>query len=399
MESSSHGPDPAAAPPPDGGRRSVLVGDKIVLRKAGGWITWGGMVIALIVGGVAGAVLVAATRSTGNAGAPSASSTAGVSEASTASVCNATTVARKTLPSVVTISATNGSSGGTGSGEVIRENGYILTNNHVISIAAAPGGQVEVLFNDGGTVPATITGRDPKADLAVIKVDGQPPLPVIPFGSSKNVVVGEPVVALGAPLGLSNTVTSGIISALDRTIAVPGDKGQNALLVSALQTDAAINPGNSGGSLTNCAGQLVGVPSAGATIPSSESGGGSSGNIGLGFAIPVDVAKVISDQIIATGKVTHSYFGLSAMTVPSAEAAASGGQGGIYVASVVPGGPAAKAGIKEGDVITSLDGKPVTSTDDLAAVTLTKPPGETVTVEYTRNGQPASTKVTLGAAP
>src|SRR5262249_36083017 len=151
--------------------------------------------------------------------------------------CSATNVANQTLPSVVTITATKGATGGTGSGEVIRSDGYILTNNHVISVAA-DGGSVEVLFSTGKTAPATITGRDPKADLAVIKVDGQPSLPVIPFGKSSDVVVGEPVVALGAPLGLSDTVTSGIVSALDRTIEVPGDNGETALLVSAVQTDA-----------------------------------------------------------------------------------------------------------------------------------------------------------------
>ncbi|GIE56864.1 hypothetical protein Aoc01nite_22660 [Actinoplanes octamycinicus] len=304
-----------------------------------------------------------------------------------AGVCDATQVSEKALPSVVTISASNGDAGGTGSGEVIRKDGYILTNNHVISLAAN-GGKVTVLFNDGRTVPATITGRDPKADLAVIKVDGQNDLPVIPFGKSADVEVGQPVVALGAPLGLSGTVTSGIVSALDRTIQVPGDNGEMALLVSAVQTDAAINPGNSGGALVNCAAELIGVPSAGATIPASESGGGSSGDIGLGFAIPVDLAKSISDEIIETGTVTHAYFGVSVVTVPS---------GGVYLRSVVPGGPAAKAGLQAGDIITSIDGNPVTSTTDLAAVTLTKNPGDTITVDYTRNGQKASTKLTLGA--
>ena len=357
-------------------------------RASGGqWITWGGIAAALVVGGVVGGALVAANRSSAQNPEPAS-----------ASVCSATDVANKSLPSVVTITATKGDTGGTGSGEVIRSNGYILTNNHVVSIAA-DGGQVEVLFNDGHTTPATITGRDPKADLAVIKVDGQPSLPVIPFGSSKDVVVGQPVVALGAPLGLSNTVTSGIVSALDRTIEVPGDNGQTALLVSALQTDAAINPGNSGGALVNCNAQLIGVPSAGATVPNPGPGTSGGGSIGLGFAIPVDLAKSISDEIIATGTVTHAYFGLSVVTVPPAVASSSGHQGGVYVATVVPGSPAAQAGLKEGDVITAIDGKPATTTDDLAAVTLTRNPGDTVTVEYIRDGRPEQTKMTLGAQP
>jgi putative serine protease PepD len=182
----------------------------------------------------------------------------------------------------------NGS--GTGSGEVIRSDGYILTNNHVISIAAASGGSVEVQFSDGQVESATITGRDPQTDLAVLKVETSRQLKVIALGSSSSVQVGEPVVAIGAPLGLSGTVTSGIVSALNRTVQVPGDNDSTALLVSAVQTDASINPGNSGGALVDCAGKLVGVPTAGATVPSpsGESGGGS---IGLGFAIPVDLAS------------------------------------------------------------------------------------------------------------
>jgi len=224
-------------------------------------------------------------------------------------------------------------------------------------------------------------------------------LPPIPFGSSKDVVVGQPVVALGAPLGLSNTVTSGIVSALNRTVEVPADAGQTALLVSAVQTDAAINPGNSGGALVDCEGRLIGVPSAGAVAPSTGPGGGSSGSIGLGFAIPVDLAKTISDEIIATGTVTHSYFGVGVVTVPAGLASAQGHEGGIYVSSVVPGGPADSAGLKPGDVITSVDGKPATSADQLAAITIAKRPGDTVTVEFVRGGQSKTTKLTLGAQP
>jgi putative serine protease PepD len=347
------------------------------------WIWWVGMAVALVLGGVIGGVVVAANTSSAK------------TVVAAPGQCSATDVAARNLPSVVTISVTNGTTGGTGSGEVIRDNGYILTNNHVIA-PAARGGTVEVLFNDGHTAPATITGRDPRADLAVIKVDGQPSLPAIPFGSSGDVVVGQPVVALGAPLGLSNTVTSGIVSALDRTVNVPGDNGQSALLVSALQTDAAINPGNSGGALVNCDAQLIGVPSAGASIPNpGPGGGGSAGNIGLGFAIPVDLAKAVSDEIIATGTVTHAYFGLGAMTVP----AAGGSDGGVYLRSVVPGAPADRAGLEPGDIVTGIDGKPVTSTDDLAAVTLTRKPGDTVTIRYTRDGQPATAQVTLGSPP
>jgi putative serine protease PepD len=353
-----------------------------------GWLIWAGLVAALLVGGVIGGAIVATNRSTAKP----------TRAAATESVCSATDVAEKNLPSVVTISVTKGATGGTGSGEVIRKDGYILTNNHVISLAAE-GGEITVLFNDGKTAPAKLTGRDPKADLAVIKVDGMSSLPPIPFGSSKDVVVGQPVVALGAPLGLSNTVTSGIVSALNRTVQVPGDNGQTALLVSAVQTDAAINPGNSGGALVNCEGQLIGVPSAGAVAPSAGPGGGSTGSIGLGFAIPVDLAKAISDEIIATGTVTHAYFGVSVLTVPASMAMASGHEGGIYIQSVAPGGPAESAGLQAGDVITAIDGQPATSADQLAAVTIAKRPGDTITVDYVRAGQSKSTKLTLGAQP
>ncbi|RZU54104.1 putative serine protease PepD [Krasilnikovia cinnamomea] len=348
----------------------------------GQWRIWASAATAVLMIAVVAAAIVGTNR-------PPQSTLAVAADQ--ASVCSATQVAEQVLPTVVTISATNGRGAGTGSGEVIRSDGHILTNNHVIALAA-DGGQVSVVFNDGRSVPAVIVGRDPKTDLAVIKVDGQPPLPVIPFGSSDDVVVGQPVVVLGAPLGLSNTVTSGIVSALDRTIEVPGEAGESALLVSSVQTDAAINPGNSGGAMVDCAGQLIGVPSAGATVP--DSGGGS---IGLGFAIPVDLARAVSEEIIATGKVTHAYFGLSLATVPPA--APGGPPRGAYIRAVVPGAPAAAAGLRAGDIITSADGKPVLSTDDIAALTLTKDPGDRVVIGYARDGKPAETTVTLAPAP
>jgi putative serine protease PepD len=348
------------------------------------WLPWAIGAGVLVVGGLIGGLIVSATSSS--------------KSDLNAVACNATSVANKTLPTIVTISARSGTSGGTGSGEVIRSDGYILTNNHVISVAAS-GGTIEVLFNDGKTVPATLTGRDPKADLAVLKVNDQPSLPVIPFGTSDEVVVGEPVVALGAPLGLSDTVTTGVVSALDRTVEVPSDNGTTALLASAIQTDAAINPGNSGGALVDCSGNMIGVPSAGAVAPSAGPGGGSTGSIGIGFAIPIDVAKAISDEIIATGSATHSYFGMAVATMPPAAAKQVGLTGGIYVESVVPGGPAATAGLQAGDIITELNGQPATNSDQIASLTITQRPGDVVTVQYQRNGQTATTKITLGAQP
>jgi putative serine protease PepD len=254
------------------------------------------------------------------------------------------------------------------------------------------GGSVEVLFSDGTTAPATITGRDPQTDLAVLKVQTSHQLKVIPLGSSSSVKAGEPVVAIGAPLGLYGTVTSGIVSALDRTVEVPGENDGPALLVPAVQTDASINPGNSGGALVNCSGELVGVPTAGATA----SGGGS---IGLGLAIPVDLAKTIADEIIATGRVTHAYFGLQTVPIPAAAAEQAGLPEGLFVQAVVPGSPAATAGLRPEDVITSIDGEKATSNIQLQELTLTKKPGDTVPLEYTRDGRSATATVTLAAQP
>jgi putative serine protease PepD len=323
-----------------------------------------------------------------------------VGEASTgqaASSCAVTPVADQVLPSVVTVSSQGTTSAGTGSGEVIRSDGYILTNNHVIANAAGPGGKVSVLFANGTSQSASIVGRDELTDLAVLKVSDTSGLKPIAIGSSADLQVGEPVVAVGAPLGLSGTVTSGIVSALDRTVEVPAEGDSSALLVSAIQTDAAINPGNSGGALVNCAGQLVGIPSAGASLPSAS--GESGGSIGLGFAIPVDSATTVADQIIATGRATHSYFGLQTVPIPAAAAQQAGLPGGVYVVGVIPGGPAAQAGLQAGDVITSVNGDQVTSNIQLQELTLTKSPGERVQVGYVRNGKQGTATVTLGTQP
>ena len=355
------------------------------------WLLWAALVAALVVGGVVGGVIVGATKSSAS---PPAAATSGSSQVS---VCNVTSVANEVIPSVVTISARGQGEAGTGSGEVIKSDGYILTNNHVIAIAAN-GGSVEVQFSDAQTVPATITGRDPQTDLAVLKIDTSRKLQVIAMGTSSSVKVGQAAVVIGAPLGLSGTVTSGIISALDRTIAVPADEDTTALLVSAIQTDAPINPGNSGGAMVNCSGQLIGVPTAGATVPSS-SGESSGGSIGLGFAIPVDLAKTIADEIIATGRVTHAYFGLGTVPIPEAAAAQGGVPEGLFVQSVVAGGPSAQAGLRVGDVITKINGEPATSAVQLQELTLTKKPGDTVQLEVWRDGQTSTATVTLGTQP
>jgi putative serine protease PepD len=294
---------------------------------------------------------------------------------------------------VVTIQAGSGSSAGTGSGTIIRSDGYVLTNDHVVAPAAG-GGSLSVQFDNGNTASATITGRDPLTDLAVIRVSGATGLRTIAFGNSNNVRIGQQVVALGAPLGLSSTVTSGISSALDRTVAVPGESAQSALLIDAIQTDAAINPGNSGGALVDCSSRLIGVPTAGATV----SGQSASGSIGLGFAIPVDHARTVADEIISTGRVTYSYLGVQARPL-SANPGATNGANGVQVTAVVPGGPVDAAGVRAGDIITSIDGRPARSTDQLVAITLSRRPGDRVEIGYERQGRQATTTVVLGAQP
>ncbi|HWB37852.1 MAG TPA: trypsin-like peptidase domain-containing protein, partial [Rugosimonospora sp.] len=266
----------------------------------------------------------------------------------TASASSCGTVAQHVLPSVVTLTAqaAGGGGAGTGSGEIIRDGGYVLTNEHVISPALG-GGRVDVLTSDGSQYPATLVGQAALVDLAVLRVAGGD-LPTIGFGHSADLRVGQPVVALGAPLGLSGTVTAGIVSALGRDVPLPESGGQNPVLVEAIQTDAAINPGNSGGPLVDCSGRLVGVNTAGASPP------GTTGNVGLGFAIPVDFARQVADEIIRTGTFTPGFLGLSAVPLP----ATSPTGGGLFVQSVATGGPASGAGLEPGDVVTHLDGTP-----------------------------------------
>jgi putative serine protease PepD len=355
-------------PPANGGQSHRLV---LIL----------GGVVALVAAGVVGGVIANALSSS----------------PTPAGSCSVSHVADENLPSVVTIRAASASGSGTGSGEVIRSDGYVLTNNHVITPALGPGGMLQIVFRDGTTARATVTGRDPLTDLAVIHVDEQS-LRVIPIGDSTDLRVGQPVIALGAPLGLSSTVTSGIVSALDRTVQVPGEGSQGALLVDAVQTDAAINPGNSGGALVDCSGHLVGVPTAGATVP-SPSGASAGGSIGLGFAIPVNLATKVADEIISTGSVSHAYVGLQAEPLAATLTGASGSARGLLVTGVVAGSPAQTAGLQTGDVITELDGRPAKSTDQLVALSLTKRAGHQVKVTYERNGASATATITLGSQP
>ncbi|MET3803472.1 putative serine protease PepD [Nakamurella sp. UYEF19] len=295
-------------------------------------------------------------------------------------------IARQVIPSVVSVEVRTGDTGDTGSGVVIDGRGYVLTNNHVVSLAAIDStAQLTLVFSDGKRVPATIVGRDPESDLAVVKatVTGAT---VAQLGDSASVQVGDEVIAVGSPLGLAGTVTTGIVSAKDRPVRLSGGDSDTNAVIDALQTDAAINPGNSGGPLVNAGGAVVGINSAIRTL-----GGDTSGSIGLGFAIPIDYAKTIAQELIRNGKVIHSTMGVNA------KSATDGTTDGAQVQNVKDGGPAAKAGIREGDVITKVGDRSVGNADELVVAVQSHDVGESVAVSLTRSGKTLRVTVVLTA--
>lgn len=390
MTTSDHDSSSPALPPPgepDGDSPLVASNNPVRRKQSASLVDRRGVLIGLAVviallGGVIGGLLVHLSTSKASASAGTASGR-----------CDSVSLSNSVLPSVVTIDVHSGTSGSNGSGEFIRDDGYILTNDHVIS-PGVNGGTFTVLMSSGKSAPATLVGRAPALDLAVIKIDLPDKSPAIAMGADP-LVVGQPVVALGSPLGLSGSVTSGIVSALGRDIRVPADQGQTALLTGAVQTDAAINPGNSGGALVDCQGRLVGVNTAIATVPNAagDAGGGS---VGIGFAIPVDLASAVADELIATGKFSIPSFGWSVAPVTASIAAEFGLPAGMFVRSTVPGGPAAKGGIVQGDVVTEVDGQPTLDEDSLTKIALAHKAGDTVQVTYQRNGQAKQTSITLG---
>jgi putative serine protease PepD len=354
------------------------------------------LLAALVGGGVGGGVVALAEHDNGNSvntglritnatGAPAAQLDGTVGAA-----------AAKIRPSVVTIEVSGAQESGTGSGVIIRQDGYILTNDHVVSIGSGTG-TIEVTLADGRTVAGKIVGRDTSDDLAVIKVDGIANLPAATFAKSSSLSVGQTVVAVGAPLGLSDTVTSGIVSNVARPVRA-GDNDQ--AVFEAVQTDAAINPGNSGGPLVDLNGSVVGINAA---IASDSSGGGlqipgqpaqQAGNIGIGFAIPADEASRIASELIATGKATHAVLGVGV----GGNQSTTQTQPGVPLRSVTAGGAAAKVGMKTGDVITSIDGQRVTTADALIAAVRNHAPGQQVKITYVRGGKTTQAEVTLGSS-
>jgi putative serine protease PepD len=305
------------------------------------------------------------------------------------------------LPSVVSISVEAGQLSGSGSGIVISEDGQILTNNHVVA-QADDGGSLTVTFSDGTSADAEIVGRDPATDLAVIQAEDVDGLTPATFGSSDDLTVGDTVLAIGSPLGLDGSVTSGIVSALSRAITLQGSPSDpqspfggstpsagDVAVIDAIQTDAAINPGNSGGALINTDGEVVGVNTAIASLAQGTTSQG--GNIGLGFAIPIDTARDIAEQLVENGEVTHAYLGVSI--------ADADGESGARVGAVDAGQPAADAGLDEGDVITAVDGDPIADASALTAAIRSHAPGDEVEITYVRDGDEQTVEVTLGELP
>jgi putative serine protease PepD len=409
---------PAGSPPPQ-------LGVPRKRSRAGG-LAVGALAIAVVSAGIGGA---AASVIEHNGQLPIASdgtSLGGAAPslpAANAPVGTVEQVAAKVVPSVVMLETDLGRESEEGSGIVLSSDGLILTNNHVVATAANPGHpaprregggprepdgprepggprepdsdrggtpKTTVTFSDGRTAEFTVVGADPTTDIAVVRVQGVSGLTPISLGSSANLRVGQPVMAVGSPLGLEGTVTTGIVSALNRPVSTTGETGNQNTVLDAIQTDAAINPGNSGGALVNMSGQLVGVNSAIATL-GGDSADAQSGSIGLGFAIPVDQAKRIADELIKTGTASHASLGVQVTN--------DKGTPGAKVVEVVPNGAAAAAGLPSGVVVTKVDDRPVNSADALVAAVRSKAPGEKVTLTFKGpSGDTKSVQVTLGKA-
>ncbi|MGP3910664.1 S1C family serine protease [Nonomuraea sp. 10N515B] len=369
-------PPPAPAKKPGFGRKTVA-GLALAATAIGG-----GVVGAVVANAFQPDPVTVSTNS--NTGTPSPVFK------NTSAELSVTEVAAKVQPSVVMIQGQTGE----GSGVVLSEDGLILTNNHVVE-GAGRGGQMTVKFSDGKTAKASVVGTDPATDLAVIRAEDVSGLTKATLGNSDLLKVGDDVLAIGSPLGLAGSVTKGIVSALDRTLTVGGEQnqqvppgwgqqpeqsgGEPTTIGGAVQTDASINPGNSGGALVNAAGELVGINTA---IASQAAGGG------VGFAIPVNTAKQVSDQLISTGKVSHAFLGVSVTD-------ATGDVAGALVSQITAGSPAEKAGLKQGDLITKIGDKAVDGGDNVVGQVRGFKPGQQVKITYVRDGQTNEVTVTL----
>ena len=391
----------------------------------------GTLVASILAAGLVGGGVVAASDAFLNNGSTSAVSSTG-SQPGTVIVNNKddvnviTAASLKASPSVVTIKATSGSDGGTGSGIILDDDGHILTNTHVVTLdGKSANAAIEVRTSDGRVLTAKIVGTDPLSDLAVIKVDNPSGLTPATLGDSGKLNVGDTAIAIGSPLGLTGTVTDGIVSTLNRTISVassaapkegaddsqgdgeggfqfaPPDGGQSqsttnqgSISLNVIQTDAAINPGNSGGALVNSKGEVIGVNVA---IASAGGESSTSGNIGVGFSVPINLAKRVAQEIIDTGKATHGQFGVS-VKPKSSTSSNSSFSVGAEVATVESGSAAAKAGLKVGDVVTKFNDLAISDPNQLTAAVREQPAGASVKVTILRGGKEQQVDVTLGAA-
>ena len=375
------------------------------------------LAVGALVGGGAGAGVAAWAVSTGLSSqeqAVTTPQTITVNDPEDVNIVNA--VAAKAAPSVVTISARSDTAGGTGSGVILSSDGYVLTNNHVITLGGASSdATLQVTTSDGRIFDAEVIGTDPTVDLAVIKLVDASGLQAIEFGDSSQLDVGDRVIAaIGAPLGLSNTVTDGIVSALNRSIdiessavpdteddgssddegffnfQIPGQSGSGARIsIPVIQTDAAINPGNSGGALVDDEGRLVGI-----NVAIATAGGSGSGSIGVGFAIPVDLAERVANELIANGVATHGLLGATVRNANSGD----GGVVGALVVELTPGGAAEAAGLRLGDIVTAFDGHPIANRVDLTAQVRALAAGSKADLVLLRDGTEQTVEVTLGTA-
>ncbi|MFD3720975.1 S1C family serine protease [Streptomyces sp. NPDC058674] len=366
--------------------------------KGRGGLVAGVLVAALLAGGIGGGVgYWAAERSDNGSGSTtiSAGNTPRDLKRDAGSIAG---LASGALPSVVTIEASTGDGeGGTGTGFVYDQQGHILTNNHVVA-SAANGGKLSATFSDGKKYEAEVVGRAQGYDVAVLKLKNPPPgLKPLPLGDSEKVAVGDATIAIGAPFGLSNTVTTGIVSAKNRPVASGDGSGGKNSYMSALQTDASINPGNSGGPLLDGRGAVIGINSAIQSAGNGGFGGGQAGSIGLGFAIPINQAKNVAQSLIKTGKPVYPVISVSVDLQAKAAGAKISEQGAAADELVDPNGPAGKAGLKPGDLITEFGGKPVDSGPTLISMIWTYQPGDTVKLTYLRGGKPNTVDITLGS--
>jgi putative serine protease PepD len=373
--SPSWNPPPSPPPAPPRRRRTAVAA--------------GLLAASLLVGGgagVGGAAIYLAAQDDSAGTTPGGSAARTVSTAPDRADGSVESVADKVLPSVVQIEVAGPQGEGSGSGIILSEDGRILTNNHVVEVAEG-GGSLRVSFEDGTTATAQIVGTDPLTDTAVIQAEGVSGLTPATIGDSSSLSVGQDVVAIGSPFGLDATVTSGIVSALDRPVNVGTDAAGNATTYPAIQTDAAINPGNSGGPLVDMNGAVVGINS---SIRSVSSGTGEAGSIGLGFAIPINEVLPIVDQIVAGETPTHARLGISVGDTDTQTV----GEGAV-IRQVNPGSAAEQAGLRPGDVVTRVDDRRITGADSLVATIRSYRPGDTVTVTYFRDGETRTATLTL----